>query len=114
VPAGALAALVLVLLAACGGSSTTLSRRVAFIESDGSPRLSATAITVVRGDTLKLTVGNLTDAPQQFTVDGFGIERTIEPDGAVTVEIEAKDSGTYRMYSERNRDIDPLSIVVPG
>jgi hypothetical protein len=109
---GALGALLLIALAACG--SPTVSRRVAFVESNGRPRFDSSAITVTKGDTLKLTVGNRTDTRQEFVVDGLDIERTVEPDSAVTVEIKARRSGTYRVYSKRDQSLDPLSIVVPA
>jgi hypothetical protein len=103
---------VLVALVACG--SPTISRRVAFVETNGRARFDSEAITLTKGDTLELTVGNRTDTLQDFTVDGLGIERTVEPDKAVTVEIEAKRSGIYRVYSRNDQSLDPLSIVVPA
>jgi hypothetical protein len=108
---GALLAL-LVALAACG--SPTVSRRVTFVETNGRARFDAGTITVTKGDTLKLTVGNRTGTLQDFTVDGLGIERTVEPDKVVTVDIDAKRSGTYRVYSKSDQSLDPLSIVVPA
>ena len=48
----------LVALAGCG--SSTVSRRISFVETNGRPRFDAGAITVTKGDTLKLTVGNRT------------------------------------------------------
>ena len=103
---------VLMALAACGAS--TVSRRVTFVETNGQARFDAGAITVTKGDTLKLTVGNRTNNVQDFTVDSLGIERTVEPDKNITVEIHAKRSGTYRMYSPSDQSLDPLSIVVPS
>jgi plastocyanin len=103
---------VLMALAACGAS--TVSRRVTFVETNGQARFDAGAITVTQGDTLKLTVGNRTDNVQDFTVDNLGIERTVEPDKNITVEIHPKRSGTYRVYSPSDRSLDPLSIVVPA
>ena len=103
---------VLMALAACGAS--TVSRRVTFVETNGQARFDAGAITVTKGDTLKLTVGNRTNNVQDFTVDNLGIERTVEPDKTITVEIQAKRSGTYRVYSPSDRSLDPLSIVVPA
>jgi len=102
----------LVALAGCG--SSTVSRRISFVETNGRPRFDAGAITVTKGDTLKLTVGNRTGTLQDFTVEGLGIERTVEPDKVVTVDIDAKRSGTYRVYSKNNQSLDPLTIVVPA
>lgn len=109
--AAALLAL-LAALAACG--SSTVARRVAFVETNGRATFNAKAITVTKGTTLKLTVGNRTGTLQDFTVEKLGIERTVEPDKVVTVDIDAKRSGTYRVYSKDNQSLDPLSIVVPG
>ena len=103
---------VLVVLAACG--SSTVSRRVTFVETNGRARFDAGAITVTKGDKLKLTVGNRTGTVQDFTVDKLGIARTVDPDRTVTVEIDAKRSGTYRMYSQSDESLDPLTIVVPS
>jgi hypothetical protein len=102
----------LVAPAACG--SSTVSRRISFVETNGRPRFDAGAITVTKGNTLKLTVGNRTGTLQDFTVEGLGIERTVEPDKVVTVDIDAKRSGTYRVYSKNNQSLDPLTIVVPA
>ena len=103
---------VLVVLAACG--SSTVSRRVTFVETNGTARFDTGAITVTKGDKLKLTVGNRTGTVQDFTVDKLGIARTVDPDRTVTVEIDAKRSGTYRMYSQSDESLDPLTIVVPS
>ena len=112
-PAALIAVLVVVVaLAACG--SSTVARRVTFVETNGQARFDAAAITVTKGDTLKLTVGNRTGTLQDFTVDDLGIDRTVEPDQNVTVEIDAKRSGTYRVYSKSDQSLDPLSIVVPA
>lgn len=108
----ALLALLVVSLVACG--SSTVSRRVSFVESNGEVRFDSAALTITKGETLKLTVGNRADTRQQFTIDGLDIERTVEPDSAVTVDIKAKKPGTYRMYSKQDRSIDPISIVVPN
>ena len=107
----ALVGLLLVAVVACG--SPTVSRRVAFVDTNGKTQFNARTITVTSGDTLKLTVGNRTDALQDFTVDGLDVEHTLEPDEAVTVEIKAEKPGTYRVYSETDQSLDPLSIVVP-
>ena len=113
-PAVGLAALVgllLVGLVACG--SPTVARRVAFVDADGQTQFNARTITVTRGDTLKLTVGNRTDTTQDFTVDGLNIEHTLEPDEAVTVEIKTERPGTLRVHSNSDQNLDPLAIVVP-
>ena len=112
-PVALVAALVgLVAIAACG--SSTVARRVALVETNGQTRFDAAAITVTRGATLKLTVGNRTGTLQDFTVDNLGIDRTVEPDKTVTVDIDAKRSGTYRVYSKSDQSLDPLTIVVPS
>ena len=108
----AIGALLLVTLAAC--DSSTVSRRVAFVETNGETRLDTTTITVVEGETLKLTIGNRTDTRQEFTIDGLNIERTIAPDSAVTVDIKVRQPGTYRLHSQRDPSVDPLAIVVPN
>jgi plastocyanin len=102
---------VLMALAACG--SPTVARRVSIVETNGRARFDSAAITVTNGDTLELTVGNRTGTLQDFTVEGLGIERTVAPDTAVTVDIEAKRPGTYRVYSKNDQSLDPLSIIVP-
>ena len=108
----ALLALLVVSLAACG--SSTVSRRVSFVESNGEIRFDSASLTVTKGETLKLTVGNRAGTRQEFAIDGLNIERTVAPDSAVTVDIKAKRPGTYRMYSKQDRSIDPISIVVPN
>jgi hypothetical protein len=108
---GVLGVLALVVLAACG--SSTLSRRVSFVERDGETRFDTASITVTKGDTLKLTVINRTEARQVFTVDALDVQRSVAPDSAVTVEFPADRPGTYRVSSPRN-GVDPLSIVVPN
>jgi hypothetical protein len=96
---------------ACG--SPTVSRRVAFVDSDGRVEFDARSITVTKGDTLRLTVGNRTDTRQDFTVDGIDVEHALEPDEAVTIEIKAERHGTYRVYSASDQGLRPLTIVVP-
>jgi hypothetical protein len=108
----ALVGLLVAVVVAC--SSPTVSRRVAIVDADGRAQFNARSITVTQGDTLKLTVGNRTDAPQDFTVDGTDVDHALEPDQAVTVEIKAETPGTYRVYSASDQSLDPLSIIVPA
>jgi len=107
-------ALIAVLVALTGCGTSTVSRRVTFVETNGQAGLDTASITVTKGDTLKLTVGNRTDTVQDFTIGGVGIERAVAPDRTVTVDIDAKRSGTYRMYSPSDQSLDPITIVVPG
>jgi hypothetical protein len=108
---GIAAACAVMALAACG--SSTDSRRVTFIGSNGDVRFDTASITVTHGDTLQLTVGNRTDTRQEFRVEGLGIERTVPADAAVTVDIRPERSGTYRMSSTTDPDAR-LTIVVPN
>jgi hypothetical protein len=107
----ALAGLLVAATVSCG--SPTVARRVAFVDSEGRAQFNSHTITITKGDTLKLTVGNRTDTRQQFTIEGAGTEHTVGPDEAVTVEIKAERSGTYRVYSASDQRLRPLTIVVP-
>jgi hypothetical protein len=103
----------LLLTAAVGCGSSTVTRRVAIVDLDGQAQFNTQTITVTEGDTLSLTVGNRTDTAQDITVDGTGAERTVQPDEAVTVAIKAEAPGSYRVYSRSDQDLRPLTIVVP-
>jgi hypothetical protein len=101
-----------VAVGACG--SSTVSQRIAFVDSNGEPQLDTRTITVTKGDTLKLTVGNRTDSQQEFKIDGADVSESVPPDQAVTVEFKAEAPGVYRLYSDADPGVDPLSIVVPA
>jgi hypothetical protein len=99
------------LVVACG--SSTVSRTIAFVERDGRTRFDAASLTVTKGDTLRLTVRNATKTLQDFSIEGFRVERTVRPDDKVTVELEADRSGTYLVRSNSDRSVAPVTIVVP-
>jgi heme/copper-type cytochrome/quinol oxidase subunit 2 len=84
------------------------------VDSNGEPQLDTRTITVTKGDTLKLTVGNRTDSQQEFKIDGADVSESVPPDQAVTVEFKAEAPGVYRLYSDADPGVDPLSIVVPA
>ncbi|MDQ4097129.1 MAG: cupredoxin domain-containing protein [Actinomycetota bacterium] len=93
-----LAALALSLsLAAC---STTERKPIAATFVANGVGFSPEVTTVDKENTVIMRVGNGTDAQHGFTIEGYGIRRTVDPNQTVQVRFRAFRAGTFRIFCQ--------------
>ena len=90
---------VLAVTAACGGTKTDHPEISAAIVA-GKPGFSPTSIITAKGHNLNLKVGNTTDKLHGFTIDGYDIVRTVEPNQRIDVNFKASRKGRFRVFCQ--------------
>jgi nitrosocyanin len=56
--------------------------------------------TVDKENTVIMRVGNGTDRAHGFTIEGYGIRRTVEPNQTVQVRFRASRAGTFKIFCQ--------------
>lgn len=98
-------------LAGCGGSTVRRSIDAAAVE--GAPWFAPQVVTVDKGEEVVLTVGNSTGRPHGFTIEGYGIQREVNPGNPMEVKFVARKSGTFKVYCQLHTDTHkPATLVV--
>jgi nitrosocyanin len=110
---GSVAVLGVALGAGCGGGTTTDHLRV----EDGPLRrgngITPAQLTVHQGHAVAITVTN-TDigTTHGFSIEGYGITKTIQPGTTITVTFQATTAGTYRVFCQLHRRHKPAELTV--
>jgi nitrosocyanin len=95
---GVIAALALSLtLAAC---STTERKPIAATFVGNGAGFVPEVTTVDKENTVIMRVGNGTDRPHGFTIEGYGIRRTVDPNQTVQVKFRASRAGTFKIFCQ--------------
>jgi nitrosocyanin len=98
---------------ACGGGGTE-HRTVSAAVVQGKPGFTPTTVTVHTGDKVDLRVGNTTDKPHGFDIEGYGLTaRVIEPGAPPTrIRFTARRAGTFRIFCQLHPAHEPATLVV--
>ncbi len=92
-------ALSLLALAGCSGQSA--HHAIAATIVDGKPGFSPKTVTVHKNDKVDLVVTNTTDKTHGFDIEGYHIQRLIDPTAPpVHVKFTASQAGTFRIFCQ--------------
>lgn len=105
----ALAVAIPLLGAGCSGQHRT--RSLASVSLSGATAYSPTVVKAFADDRLVLRVSNLTAKTHGFSIDGYGVRRTVAPGQTIHVEVKAK-VGTYRVYCQLHNTHGAAQLVV--
>ncbi|MGH9188660.1 MAG: cupredoxin domain-containing protein [Acidimicrobiales bacterium] len=109
--AGGAIAIVLTAAAGCGGGGTE-RRSISAATVGAAAGFTPPAVTVDKGDTVVLTVGNKTDKTHGFTIDGYGVREEVEALGSKKVELTASKAGTFRIRCQLHPAHQTATLVV--
>ena len=90
---------VLVVTAACGGSKTDHPEISAAVVA-GKPGFSPMGLIAAKGHTLAVKVGNTTDKQHGFSIDGYDVVRTVDPNQTIEVTFKASRKGRFRVFCQ--------------
>ncbi|MGI9023852.1 MAG: cupredoxin domain-containing protein [Acidimicrobiales bacterium] len=99
-------------IAGCGGGTTDK-----LTVQDG-PVGDANAITPAdlkagKGNKVEIKVTNTaTDKPHGFSIDGYGVAKTLDPGKTETISFTADKAGTYRVFCQLHPAHQPAQLVV--
>ena len=85
-------------LVACG--TTTAHRTIAATYVGSGAGFYPTTITVDKKDEVILTVGNGTDKTHGFSIEGYPVHKTVDPNQTIRVKFKAKRAGTFKIYCQ--------------
>jgi heme/copper-type cytochrome/quinol oxidase subunit 2 len=86
-------------LVACGTSTVHETMAATFVSS-GAAGFYPTTITVNKKDEVIITVGNGTDKTHGFSIDGYHVQKTVDPNQTIQVKFKAKRAGTFKIYCQ--------------
>jgi nitrosocyanin len=105
------ATLVLALGAAACGSDTD-KRAIAATFVNASPGFYPETVTVDKEDRVDLRVGNGTDRQHGFSIEGYRVRRTVEPNQSLRVRFRASRAGTFRIFCQLHPTHQPATLIV--
>lgn len=100
------ASLVIIPLLAAGlffsgcGVKTTHKTIAAAKVNGGNGWKPSTPIKVKEGDKVVLKVGNTTTETHGFSIDAFGVKKTVDPGKTTEVKFTPTEKGTYVIYCQ--------------
>jgi nitrosocyanin len=104
-------AAVVTALAGCAGQTDHDAIRVAMVE--GKPGFAPATVTVHKGDSVDLTVRNVTDKTHGFSVAGYGIHRLSDPTAPpMHVRFSADRVGTFKVFCQLHPAHQTATLVV--
>jgi nitrosocyanin len=99
-------------LVGCGGDKV-VTLRVKDGPVSGGNAITPAKLTAHRGDTVAIKVTNTaTDKPHGFTIDGYGVTRTIEAGKTETVSFKANKTGDFRVFCQLHPAHQPAQLSV--
>ena len=85
-------------LVACG--TTTVHRTMAATYVGTGSGFYPTTITVDKKDEVIIRVGNGTDKTHGFSIEGYRVHKTVDPNQTIQVKFRAKRAGTFKIYCQ--------------
>jgi nitrosocyanin len=109
--AAPIAALALI-LASVGCSHKTERHAIAAALVSSAPGFSPETVTVDKEDTIILNVGNGTDKTHGFSIEGYKIRKTVDPNQKLRVKFRASRAGTFKIFCQLHPTHQTATLVV--
>jgi nitrous oxide reductase len=99
-------------LAFAGCGHGTAHRSIAATAVNGAPGFFPTSIVVSQEETVVLKVGNGTDKVHGFTIEGYKIAKTVEPNQTVNIKFRASRGGTFKIFCQLHPAHQTATLIV--
>ena len=99
------------LATSCGGSPES-PRQISAINVGSGAGFEPTTITVDKDDNVQLAVGNGTTRTHGFSIEGYGIQREVEPSQGLQVKFKSTKPGTFKIYCQLHETHQVATLVV--
>jgi plastocyanin len=106
----ATAVLLAVGLADCGSGTDRRAISASYVGAGAG--FYPDTVTVDKEDTVRLRVGNGTDRAHGFSIVGYKIRRTVEPNQSMRVNFKASRAGTFRIYCQLHPTHQTATLIV--
>jgi len=108
----ALVAAVPLVLMLTGCSHATAHRSITSSVVNTATGYFPTSIVVNKEDTLSLHVGNGTDKVHGFSIEGYKVRKTVDPNQTLKLKIHLGRAGTFRIYCQLHPAHQPATLIV--
>ena len=71
-----------------------------------------TSIIVNKEDTLSLNVGNGTEKTHGFSIEGYKVARTVDPNQTLKLKLHLGRAGTFRIFCQLHPAHQPATLIV--
>lgn len=110
--AAALVAAAPLVLMLGGCTHETAHRSITSTLVSGATGYVPTSIIVNKEDTLALNVGNGTDKVHGFSIEGYHVTKTVEPNQTVKVRFRLGRAGTFKIYCQLHPAHQTATLIV--
>jgi hypothetical protein len=99
-------------VASCQPNARTEHVTVQATTISGQPAFSLPTINAIRYQRVVIDLTNGTDRQRGFTVEGYGIAKTIDPGQHVLISFKADKSGFFRIHDQVDQSAQDSRLVV--
>ena len=98
------------MLGGCG--KDTVRHSIAATLVNSAPGFAPDTITVNQEEHVILKVGNGTATTHGFSIEGYRVTRTVDPNQTIDVKFKANRQGTFRIYCQLHPAHQTATLIV--
>lgn len=98
-------------LSGCGGSPTS-RRQISVANVGGGAGFEPSALTVDKDDNVILRVGNAAGRVHGFSIEGYGIQREVQPNENLELRFKSSKPGTFKIWCQLHETHQVATLIV--
>ena len=98
-------------LTGCGGNPD-VRRQIAAANVGTGAGFEPSTVSVHKDDVVRLAVGNTSNRVHGFSIEGYGIQREVEPNNGIQVRLRARKPGTFKIYCQLHETHQVATLIV--
>ena len=98
-------------LAGCGGNPD-VRRQIAAANVGTGAGFEPATMTVHKDDVVRVAVGNTSTRVHGFSIEGYGIQREVEPNNGIQVRFRARKPGTFKIWCQLHETHQVATLIV--
>ncbi len=99
-------------LTGCTGGHPEVERQIAAANVGTGAGFEPEAITVNKDDNVTVAVGNTSTRVHGFSIEGYGIQREVEPNNGIQVKFAATKPGTFKIWCQLHETHQVATLIV--
>ena len=96
----------------CTGGHPDVERQIRATTVATGAGFEPTTITVDKDDNVTLAVGNDSNRTHGFSIEGYGIQREVEPNNGIQVKFAATKPGTFKIWCQLHETHEVATLIV--
>ena len=97
--------------AGCGGHPD-VRRQISAVNVGGGAGFEPVTVTVHKDDVVRMAVGNTSTKTHGFSIEGYGIQKEVEPNNGIQVKFNARKPGTFKVYCQLHETHKVATLIV--